>query len=80
MTNDDRISDSQLSYIDGLARETLVDFESIETLDAYVEPVYGCSVLHLNRGQASMLIDDMRYECYEEGEPPDYPSIYPGRS
>lgn len=78
MASGDPISDQQVSFIDSLARDAIVDYEGEATLDDYVRPVYGCGFYALNRGQASMLIDDLKHRLGIEGVPAElgYASIF----
>ena len=69
-------SQQQINYIFGLARRCVIDFEGEEDLDRLVKPVYECRVEELNKGQASMLIEDLLYECGEAEEAPSHPSIF----
>lgn len=79
MATGDPITDQQISFIDTMARECLIDYEGADTLDDYVEPVYGCKFFELNRGQASMLIEDMKFEMGKSSVKPDWQSIFPDR-
>ena len=77
MAYDDGITDKQVGLISGLAKQALADIEHVEDLDAYVLPIYGCGIRDMTRGQASMVIDDLRWELGEpEAVEPDYPSIF----
>lgn len=76
MATEDPITEKQMGLIRGLARQTLADFEHLDDLDLHVWPIYGVRVRDMNRGQASMLIDDLRYEAGEEVEKPEYQSIF----
>lgn len=77
MAWDDPISENQLRMIYGLVRsnELIVDYEGEEDLDELVEPIYGCTVAEMNRGQASMLIDDIKFQL-GEGDEPEHESIF----
>jgi hypothetical protein len=79
MAVSDPITDQQIAFIDGLARDCVIDYEGEETLNDYVLPVYGCKLFEMNRGQASMLIDDLKYQNGEISVKPEYESIFSDR-
>lgn len=72
----DPLTDAQHNYILSLAEDLLVDYEGVETLDGMVEPIYGCPVGKMNRGQAAMLLEDLIAE--RDGYSPgvDIPTIF----
>lgn len=75
----DPISEAQVGLCYSLARQgAVVDFEEEADLDRLVKPVYDVdSVWDLNRGQASMLIDDLMSETgNRERQPTDAQSIF----
>ena len=82
MAYQDTISDAQVGFISGLAKKALPDIEHVEDVDSYTFPIYGCGVREMNRGQASMLIDDLKWELREPDaiDPklvdPNFPSIF----
>ncbi len=79
MAYGDPITEAQVGLCYSLARQgVVVDFEEEADLDRLVEPVYGVkTVWDLNRGQASMLIDDLMSEAgSRERQPDDAPSIF----
>jgi hypothetical protein len=69
-------SNEQLSFITGLAQDLIVGYESIEDLNDLIRPIYRCDFEDLNKGQASMLIEDMLNERDELGKDLGYPSIF----
>lgn len=77
----DPVTDRQLELIRGIARRGIPDFgdyhgeEMYEYLDPLVQRVYGVGCRDLNRGQASMLIDDLMYNSGDSDKEPDYESI-----
>lgn len=76
---DDPVTEKQVGLIYSLARQgAVVDFEDEADLDRMVKPVYGVdSVWDMNKGQASMLIDDLMSEVGgRERQPTDAPSIF----
>lgn len=72
----DILTYSQRAEIASLARRVFPDAQEIASLDARVLPIYGRQVKALNRGQAAMLIEDLRYHA-GEGERPEWASILP---
>lgn len=79
MAFDDPITEAQVGLCYSLARQgAVVDFEDEADLDRLVAPVYGVeTVWDLNRGQASMLIDDLMSETGNRArKPDDAPSIF----
>ena len=78
MAGSDPISEGQLSFIDSMAREALVDYDTA-VLDALLKPVYDCGLFELNRGQASMVIDDFKqYLQRPDATEIDWQSIFEG--
>jgi hypothetical protein len=81
MAIDDLVTERQLELIRGIARKAIPDFgdyhgeEMYEYLDPLVQAVYGRACRALNRGQASMLIDDLMYNSGDSDVEPDYQSI-----
>ena len=76
MAYSDPVTSKQLGYIMELASGAIPDYEDVEDLDLMVKPVYGCSVHDMNRGQASMLIDDLLFHLGEREAPLEGPSIF----
>ncbi|MBS0479667.1 MAG: hypothetical protein JSR79_10255 [Proteobacteria bacterium] len=79
MAYDDPVTQKQLGYILNLAEHAIPDWSDEGDLDALVVPVYGKRARDLNRGQASMLIDDLKWEIGELESEPDAPSIFASR-
>lgn len=81
MAVDDLVTERQLELIRGIARKAIPDFGEYhgeamyEYLDPLVQAVYGRPCRQLNRGQASMLIDDLMYNSGDSDVEPDYQSI-----
>ena len=60
--SDDLISNAQIAMIDGLARTVFGDaFNGEAFLNEQILPIYGRGIFELNKGQASMIIDDLRF-------------------
>jgi hypothetical protein len=76
MTSEDAITDKQLRFIEQLAAGAVTEYKSYPDLDRLVIPVYGVPVHRMNRGQASMLIDDLLYRLGSIDEMPEHPSIF----
>lgn len=81
MALDDIVTERQLELIRGIARKAIPDFgeyhgeEMYEYLDPLVRAVYGAPCRALNRGQASMLIDDLMYNSGDSEVEPEWQSI-----
>ena len=75
----DPVSDRQVELIESLASRIVPDYLDLSSVDDVARPVYGCDVVMMNRGQASMLIDDLLYELGESDVAPEYESIFGSR-
>jgi len=74
MAYTDPATESQMRYIYSMLDRAMDDRDYAE---ARVREVYGVQIEALNRGQASMLIDDLRYELMEDGaEEVEFESIF----
>src|SRR5438045_2502334 len=75
-TTMDPASNEQLSFITGLAQDLIVGYEDIEDLNVLIRPIYKTDFYGLNKGQASMLIEDMIEARDATGKDLGYPSIF----
>lgn len=76
MAYNDPATDKQLNFMLELAAGAITGYSAWGDLDELVQPIYGCSIFDLNRGQAGMVIDDLQYHLGVTEERPDYPSIF----
>lgn len=76
MANRDPATEKQISFAFSLAEGAVSCYEYEEDLDVLVKPIYGCTVRAMNRGQISMIIDDLLVELGDKDGPLDYPSIF----